>query len=140
MPSYPYTYAPQAALDGKPDIALKTEIPRWGGQPWLKLNLQTLEYITQHGTKLSRVHYRRPVPEGTPLVDGQALELLWSDVLLMDEDSGANRQLGFLFLYELARGNLTVTIGGFDAGRDLAGILARYFHLKASRWGREQVS
>ena len=129
----------KAAKEGKLDVRLKTESPRWGGQPWLKLNIQTLDYLTQHGTKISRIHYRRPAPEGQVLADDRALDLLWSDLLVMDEESGANRQLGFVFLYELARGTVAVNVGGRDVGRDLAEILARFFHLKMSRWGREQV-
>ena len=45
-------------------------------------------------------------------MDGACLDILWSDLLLMDEESGSNRQLGFLFLYELSRGAVTATVGG----------------------------
>jgi len=125
----------KAARDSGIDVKLATESPRWGGQPWLKLNLQTLDYITQNGTKLSRVHYRPPAN----LANEAFFELLWSENLLMDEESGANRQLGYLFLYELATGRITATVDGVNVGSDLADILSRYFHLKLSRWGREQV-
>ena len=42
----------KSARDGKPDVALVTDGPRWGGQPWIKLNLQTLDYVNQNGTKV----------------------------------------------------------------------------------------
>lgn len=126
----------KAAKAESPDVTLVTDPPRWGGQPWLKLNLQSLDYITQNGSKLARVHYRRP---NGPVADGQCLDLVWSDLMLMDEESGANRQLGFAFLYELARGTVTATVAGIDVTEDMAGILGRYFHLKMSRWGKEQV-
>jgi hypothetical protein len=126
----------KAAKAGKLDLVLKTDGPRWGGQPWVKLNLQTLDYVTQNGTKMARVHYRKP--QG-PLRDADCLALIWDDTLLMDEESGSNRQMGFLMLYELARKQVAAVVAGQDAASDLASIFSRYFHLKLSRWGKEQV-
>lgn len=125
----------KAANEGKQDVVLTSEAPRWGGQPWLKLTLQSLDYLAAHGTVITRIHFKKP----QSLNNEECLNLIWSNTLIMDEESGANRQLGFVFLYELLRGRQSVTINGENIGKDLGEILTRYFHLKLSRWGKEQV-
>ncbi len=35
------------------------------------------------------------------LLRWQCVELVWNDQVMADEESGANRQLGFIYLYEL---------------------------------------
>jgi hypothetical protein len=36
----------------------------------------------------------------------ECADVIWSDLLVMDEESGSNRQHGFLFLYDLLKGDL----------------------------------
>jgi len=115
-------------------VELRCPAPRVGGAPWNKVQSQSLEYYDAHGTTLKRLHFR-------PQVSGDTFtkfltEVVFDEQVVMDEESGVNRQLGFAFLYQL----LTTGAGGGGSARSLGEILARYLHLKLSRWGRESVS
>lgn len=57
-------------------------------------------------------------------------------LLMDDEESGSNRDLGYLFLYNLLSGTITATVGGKDCTASLGRILTRGFHLKQARYGR----
>jgi hypothetical protein len=111
------------------------------GQPWDKLLTMSFESISRR--TISRIHYKAPAQ---PLVGEQLVKLLWEDELIADEESGANRQLGFFFLYQLKRGRIPASLSGnansgIVEGKNIAGslaqIMSRYFHLRHSRWGKE---
>ena len=68
------------------------------GQPWNKLCMLRQSYLYSQGASLQRVQYKSL---GDELTDEKCLQVIWEDELLADEESGANRQLGFLFLYLL---------------------------------------
>jgi len=122
-------------------ILLLSEQPRLAGQPWMKLCSFSKEYLDSYATHITRLHY--------PSVDTQALipmlseqkcfELVWDDLLVADEESGSNRQLGFMLLYEVLRGRMLLIMLGRDCTKSFAEILTRYFQLKIARWGRERV-
>ncbi|OQR84514.1 hypothetical protein ACHHYP_13291 [Achlya hypogyna] len=120
----------QEAFDAKPARL------RVGGQPWVKLNMLTAAYLEEHATTLSTVRYKRP---GAVLADEECLKLVWDNVVVGDEASGANRGLGCLFLYECLVGQVTLQLHGEDQTRSLAELLARFLHLKLARWGKEVV-
>jgi hypothetical protein len=69
--------------------------------------------------------------------DDACAELLLTDGVPMDEESGSNRQLGVCFLYEVLTKRVKLTLLGEDVSLSLGSILSRYAHLKATRWGRE---
>ena len=199
------------------EVNFKGIVPKWGGQPWMKLCKASQEYLDSYGSQLTRLHYKRPdskieggsvpgsqggsqppsrpsqpgeidsntlsmaiaaamggtgsVPStdyssspvnlfntpaggggggagagaGRPanlspiLKDKDAIGLIWGDDLLMDELSGSNRQLGFLFFYDLLCGNFSFNIGGKNCTRSLGELLLRWYHLKQMRWGRDTV-
>ncbi|CAK9107070.1 Calmodulin [Durusdinium trenchii] len=119
-------------------IELGAPAPRVGGAPWNKVHSQSLDYYDSHGTTLKRVHFRPQVGESGSF-DGFMTELLFDDQVVMDEESGVNRQLGFAFLYQL------ITTPGDVPNANttphaLGDLLTRYLHLKLSRWGRESVA
>ena len=145
---------------GQANVELKPAAQRWGGQPWMKLRGLTSDYIDSNGSKITRIHYKRPesandshdpqaaalaralgvnLPPSNSVKDKNCLELVWDDALLSDEESGSNRQLGFLFLYEVALGTVKLIINGQDISSSLGELLIRYFHLKLARWGKETV-
>ena len=145
------------ALNNNIDIVtLQPEQPKIAGQPWIKLITYTLQYLDMNGTQISRLHYKKPeiplidrndpnfqllrdqIPTSSDLKDEKCLEIISNDLLLSDEESGSNRQLGFLFLYDLLRNNIKLSIGNTDCTKSLGELFTRYFHLKLSRWGKEQ--
>lgn len=74
----------------------------------MKLSSLSKEYLEVSATHLTRIHYKPPVntQPGMPMIlSGLDLfKIIWEDTMMMDEESGSNRQLGFVFLYELLRG------------------------------------
>jgi hypothetical protein len=77
---------------------------RWGGQPWNRLCTTSPEYLEVKSSVLTRIRYKRPGVGGSGvLMDKDCVSLLWDDLLLSDEESGANQQLGMWFLYELSQ-------------------------------------
>lgn len=117
---------------------------RVGGQPWMKLCLYSKEYLATHGKKLSIVRYNRPkhvVGIGNIFLidDDEAGKLVWNCSVVGDEISGANRGLGFLFLYECLNRQLIIRLGGEDCTHSFGDLFARFLYLKLSRWGRETV-
>eukprot|EP01045_Picozoa_sp_COSAG04_P037807 COSAG04_NODE_9840_length_828_cov_1.093278_1_plen_165_part_10 len=80
------------------------------------------------------------MPESKFSIEGSdCLEVIWSDALLQDEESGANRQLGFLFLYEVVRGIFSLSLSDQNCTAAGGDLLTRFFALKLARWGREAV-
>eukprot|EP00941_MAST-03F_sp_MAST-3F-sp1_P005353 g5353.t1 len=118
------------------EVLLKPPLPRWGGQPWYKLQQFSAAHLDATGSSLKRLHYRRP---GTVLEGTDCCKIIWDALVMADEESGSNRQLGLLFLYEILLGTITLKVipGGPDVSRSLGELLTRAFHLKLSRWGRE---
>jgi hypothetical protein len=86
---------------GKAEI--KGEAPRVGGRPWTKLMSLDPSYIMSRCRKrVQYVQFKPPydAKSSSPTVDEKSMfELLWKDEILVDEEGGANRQLGMLFLY-----------------------------------------
>lgn len=124
-------------------IELKAPAPRVGGAPWNKVQSQTLEYYNTHGTTLKRLHFRPRLGDSTSgrapsTFAGFMTEVIFDEQIVMDEESGVNRQLGFTFLYQL----LTSPVATQDMANPkwFGEIMVRYLHLKLSRWGRESVS
>lgn len=125
---------------------LEYQVPRnrAGGQPWMKLRLFSKEYLTAHGKKLSTVRYNRPkysmgVDNVFLVQDDEAAKLVWNCAPVGDELSGANRGLGFVFLYECLNHQLVVRFASDDCSHSFGDLSARFLHLKLSRWGRETV-
>ncbi|TPP41495.1 hypothetical protein CGC20_3525 [Leishmania donovani] len=102
--------------------------------PWERLLLYPWERIAPQ--KLKRVCYQLQSPE--MVKDEKLVEFLWSDQLLMDEEGGANTKKGFYFLYCMKRNTVVPTIGEEHVGVTLSQLLARWFQLRHSRWGREE--
>ncbi|CAC9518839.1 conserved hypothetical protein [Leishmania infantum JPCM5] len=102
--------------------------------PWERLLLYPWERIAPQ--KLKRVCYQLQSPE--MVKDEKLVEFLWTDQLLMDEEGGANTKKGFYFLYCMKRNTVVPTIGEEHVGVTLSQLLARWFQLRHSRWGREE--
>mmetsp|Transcript_2150 Transcript_2150/g.2909 ORF Transcript_2150/g.2909 Transcript_2150/m.2909 type:complete len:4480 (+) Transcript_2150:77-13516(+) len=73
------------------------------------------------------------------VADDECIDLILGDAVVGDEESGANRQLGFCFLFEVLTGAVTLKLVDKDVSKSLAEIMLRYMHLKSARWGRETV-
>ena len=153
----------RALIGDKSPVILKPNSQRWGGQPWMKLRALTREFLDAHASQITRLHYKRPegvvntdlqsispaaiaqalsggnIFTGTILKDDACLNLLWDSQVVSDEESGSNRQLGFLFLYEVLQGKIQLSIGTQNCTRSLGEILTRLFQLKLARWGKETV-
>ena len=71
------------------------------------------------------------------LADEECAKLLLEDAVVMDEESGSNRQLGVAFLYEVLQGRVQLKLLGQVVSPSLGELLTRYAHLKSARWGRE---
>lgn len=121
--------------EGNDTVTLKGRPCRVPGQPWLKLTSMSREYLEKYGRNVARVHYKRP--EGGLLLNDKVLELIWESLVISDEESGANRQLGFLFLYELLTGVVQMNLLGENCTRSLGELLTRHLHLRLARWGQE---
>ena len=67
----------------------------------------------------------------------KCLDVLVQDLVFADDESGANRNLGFLFLYEVLRGRVGLTLLGVHVGQTLGVLLTQYLHLKVC--GRVRV-
>ncbi|GET91119.1 hypothetical protein, conserved [Leishmania tarentolae] len=102
--------------------------------PWERLLLYPWERIAPQ--KLKRVCYQLQSPE--MVKDEKLVEFLWTDQLLLDEEGGANTKKGFYFLYCMKRNTVVPTIGQEHVGVTLSQLLARWFQLRHSRWGREE--
>ncbi|GMF19344.1 unnamed protein product [Phytophthora fragariaefolia] len=131
-------------VDTVTSIDFKLSRSRVGGQPWMKLCLYSKGYLASHGKKLSTVRYNRPkhgvgIDNKFLIDDEEAGKLVWNCAVVGDEISGANRGLGFLFLYECLNQQLIIRMGGEDCTRSFGDLFARFLHLKLSRWGRETV-
>eukprot|EP00906_Rhabdomonas_costata_P034701 RCo048811 len=121
----------KARWSGSGDPARVTELRPGtflvGGQPWLKAAMLSSTYAFTTAPPISRVHYRAP----KHATEEDCLKLFFTeDELLLDEESGTNRQLGFVFLFELARGNLPLTLLGANVSPTLAVLLGQWFYLK----------
>lgn len=132
--------SPSSSFLSSPNVTIKVDQPRVPGQPWMKLCSLSLEYLEKYGTHLTRIHYTLPTKSSASALDGvECFALLWEDLILADEESGSNRQLGFFFLYEALRGKVQLSLMGRNCTFSLATLLTRAFHLKLARWGRETV-
>jgi hypothetical protein len=127
----------RAEAAGAATVLLQPKAPRAGGQPWFKLQQLSMRYIEQYGVSLTTLRYRPPPQE--PMASDKVAAMLWDDDLLSDEESGANRQLGFLFVYELVTRRRGLRLCDQDCTATLGELLARAFHLKLVRWGKEAV-
>ena len=116
--------------------------PRVGGQPWWKLGSYSGQHVeSRTRSTTSFLQYKDPESSVTHVLqDAEMLNLIWKDELLSDDENGGNRQLGLLFCYKLAVGDLSVLLGGDDCTRSFVDIMTRWFHLKLCRWGRESVN
>jgi hypothetical protein len=59
------------------------------------------------------------------VADDKCVELVLSDAIVGDEESGGNRQLGFVFLYEVLTGSITLKLADKDVSKSLAEIMLR---------------
>lgn len=102
------------------------------GLCWDRLLLQPWGRVVSQ--KLHRVTFLRPTMLDSP---SGVVEFLWKDLLLTDEESGANTRLGFFFLYNVQNGTIPIRIGADDYTKSFASIMGRWFHLRHALWGRE---
>jgi hypothetical protein len=120
------------------NMILKPEPMRWGGQPWNRLCTTSPEYLEVKSSVVTRIRYKRPGAGGSGvLMDKDCVSIIWDDMLICDEESGANQQLGMWFLYELTQGSVQAIFKGKNVSKTMSQLLTRYFHLKLVRWGRE---
>jgi hypothetical protein len=124
----------QAAANGHDRVTLKRPASLTAGQPWARLVGLPSHTLDTNCTRITRIHYKEPAK---PLKDGELVRFLFEDDLLMDEDSGSNRQLGFMFLYMVTKRRVPMALGNDDITANMAVLLTRYYHLKLARWGKE---
>ena len=118
------------------DTALTAPRLRNGGLPWVKLGRQPAQYLHKTAVGLKRVQLDRSSSRKLSFAN-----ILLQDLLISDEESGANRKLGFAYLYELL---LEADEGGGggrkELDKEMGILLARWMHLKLCRWGKESVA
>lgn len=114
---------------------LKPNTLRWGGLPWAKVQTLTLDYVIRATQPLTRIQFRHPGQHPGKLDANEILGIIWDETLVSDEESGSNRQLGILFLYNLIRGAIRCKISGKDVTASCTTLLTRLFQLKIARWG-----
>eukprot|EP01107_Rhizomastix_libera_P015447 TRINITY_DN5841_c0_g1_i1.p1 TRINITY_DN5841_c0_g1~~TRINITY_DN5841_c0_g1_i1.p1 ORF type:complete len:4156 (-),score=944.82 TRINITY_DN5841_c0_g1_i1:134-11092(-) len=119
------------------EVNLSPAPQKFAGQPWFRLLSYGTEYFERYGTNLTRYFY--DPPDGGQFVDLKCLELVTKNVIVSDEESGSNRGLGFLFLYEVLHHIITLKLAGEDCTISLGTLLVRLFQLKQARWGKEQA-
>lgn len=128
--------------DGRAEI--KGAPPRVGGRPWTKLMSLDPSYVSARCRKrVQYVQFKPPYDlkaQNPTIVENEMFKLLWKDEILLDEEGGANRQLGVLFLYELFRDKATIKFANQDCTSTFAHIMTRLWQLKNCRWGREATS
>ena len=117
------------------DVDAKIPSLQRPGQPWYKLTTSSLEAVSKR--KLTRIQYKQPKE---PYAEDAAVKLVWEDLLMTDEESGSNSQLGFFFLYLVRRQLLPITLLKKNCSQSFASILGRMFHLRHARWGKEATS
>ncbi|KAH3756032.1 nxn protein [Pelomyxa schiedti] len=121
-----------------PTVTLKPEPPKVGGQPWLKMSTLTPMYLDHHGQRLTNLKFK--LPRGLRVLSDEALiSMIWKQDIMIDQESGTNKNLGFLFLYEILRGQINIRFKGDEISQSFGELYSRCFHLKLSRWGRETV-
>lgn len=130
--------AVQAAIQKLQSVELEQQEPRWGGAPWNRMLQTPLPYLESQGKELRRIHYVPPLDQPRSLDEVGCATLVWEDLLVSDEESGANAQLGFFWLYQVMNEEYPLTMFGEKVNRGLGELLLRYWHLKMVRWGREE--
>ena len=93
------------------------------GQPWTKLCALGSDYVMTKGATMARVVYEPPQGD---IADDKVLEIVWEDLLVSDEESGSNRKLGWLFLWDVCvQKRFRLVLLNQDVSRSLGEILAR---------------
>ncbi|AAZ13558.1 hypothetical protein, conserved [Trypanosoma brucei brucei TREU927] len=116
-------------------VRLDTPLMHRCGQPWERLLLYQWTHISSQRPR--RITYK--VLDEKALEDEELVKFIWKDTLLSDEESGGNSRLGFYFLYSLKQGGTAQPkLAGEDVRVTLCQLLTRWFHLRHSRWGREE--
>lgn len=115
-------------------VALTVPPERLAGQPWLKSSSYSREYMEAQGQTINRLQYDPP-GEGS-MADAAFFEVLWEEKIVSGEEGGP---LGFVFLYELLKGDFKISLLGQDVGHTLGVLFARYLQLKLAHWGREAM-
>jgi hypothetical protein len=115
-------------------VSLTVPPERLGGQPWLKLSSLSREYMDTQGQNITRIQYDPP-GEGS-MSDAAFFEVLWEEKFISGEESGP---LGFVWLYELLKGDFKVSLLGQEVGNVLGVLMTRYLQLKTAHWGREAL-
>eukprot|EP00049_Salpingoeca_infusionum_P014496 m.271712 g.271712 ORF g.271712 m.271712 type:complete len:4223 (+) comp15683_c19_seq1:207-12875(+) len=129
------------AAEADPDqvVTIKGAPLRWGGRPWAKLMSTGLDFVTRSGSQLTRVQFKHPGSTPHQLSTDEVTSMIWDCSMVLDEESGSSRQLGFLFLYLTLCGNITCKYESSVVNRSLGELLTRIFQLKLARWGKEAV-
>eukprot|EP01065_Artemidia_motanka_P000909 TRINITY_DN1042_c0_g1_i1.p1 TRINITY_DN1042_c0_g1~~TRINITY_DN1042_c0_g1_i1.p1 ORF type:complete len:4224 (+),score=1358.75 TRINITY_DN1042_c0_g1_i1:274-12672(+) len=122
----------------------ETQVPsqRYPGQPWARLFMMGKGLIDAKCKRLQRICYR-PLVGGerlpAALEDEKLTELLWNDMLLVDDEGGGGHGLGLGFFFHAIRGGVPMKVQGVDVTANLTELLLRWVHLRHARWGKEAV-
>jgi hypothetical protein len=126
----------ESYVAGSPTIIISSPDFQVGGEPWHKMVTVSTEMF-QSREWLTRFKFKIPAEDGgLALRDADALMPIFENMLIDDDEAGNTRKLGFLYLYALAIGQLTVTIGDKECGKSMAQILTRALQLKLAHWGK----
>lgn len=132
-------------------IQMANYVQNNGGRIWGRMLLDAAYKDIDEMRAENRLRYARlPVNDPPKPEDGNGhipelagMSLLFQGSVMEDDLGGASRQLGFLFLYELLRGDVTVDdwvdVNGRNSNKTLAELLIRSLHLKLSHWGRDHA-
>jgi thiol-disulfide isomerase/thioredoxin len=129
----------KASVDLVESVDLQCDAVQWPGQPWNKLCNISVQSMENEASKLARIQYKSE-DYAAPLSNEQLIQFIWDDTLLCDNEGGTTRQTGFLFLYFLLTKRIHAKLFDRDIDLPLGQLLARWFHLKLARWGKEVVS
>ena len=108
--------------DGLSKVEVKGDSPRIGGQPWWKITVLKPAYLLgQLRSNMHYIQYDKPKSNYPGLMkDDEIFKFLWEEELMLDEESGSNRQLGILFLYQLIRNEYKMILFGKDCTSSFA--------------------
>ena len=94
------------ALEKSRTVAqVKPPLPFIGGQPWEEGVRQVGDEVLDREQMLSKFYYEDHMEKKT-IRDAEAATIVFESLLMDDQESGVSRRLGFLFLYQLIKGQV----------------------------------
>jgi len=126
----------EAVLGASPTFELVAPEIQVGGEPWYKM-ISSSKEVFEERDWLTRFKFAFPAEEGgVVLCDAEALAPIFENLLIDDDESGSTRQLGFIFLYALSIGQISMEVCARQCAGSMSSLLTRLLQLKLAHWGK----